>query len=65
MTALLYLKTRRAGGESLRDTAERLAGIDIPRSRWQLRMRGAHARATEEWTTVLPTPSPDEESRDG
>jgi hypothetical protein len=45
MTALLYLKTRSAGGESLRDAAERLAGVDIPRSRWQQRMRASHTRA--------------------
>jgi hypothetical protein len=44
MTALLYLKTRHAGGESLRDAAERLAGVDVPRSRWQMRMRESHAR---------------------
>jgi serine/threonine protein kinase len=37
MTALLYLKTRHAGGESLRDAAEQLAGADIRRSRWQTR----------------------------
>jgi serine/threonine protein kinase len=35
MTALLYLKTCHAGGESMRDAAERLAGVDVPRSRWQ------------------------------
>jgi serine/threonine protein kinase len=42
MTALLYLKTRHAGGETLRDAAERLAGVDVPRSRWQQRMRAGH-----------------------
>ena len=39
MTALLYLKTCHAGGESVRDAAERLAGVDVPRSRWQIRRR--------------------------
>jgi hypothetical protein len=50
MTALLYLKTRHAGGESLRDAAERLAGVDIPRSRWQQRMRAGHTRTRGEGT---------------
>ena len=39
MISLLYLKTRRAGGESLRDTSEQFAALDLPRSRWQTRMR--------------------------
>ena len=52
MTALLYLKTRHAGGESLRDAAERLAGVDVPRSRWQQRMRAAHTRTRDDGTTA-------------
>jgi hypothetical protein len=55
MTALLYLKTRHAGGESLRDAAERLAGVDVPRSRWQQRMRASHTRTRRDRTTVPPT----------
>jgi serine/threonine protein kinase len=55
MTALLYLKTRHAGGESLRDAAERLAGVDVPRSRWQTRMRGSRARTHRDPATTLPT----------
>jgi serine/threonine protein kinase len=39
MLAQLYLKTRQAGGEALTDAAARLDAIDIPRSRWQARMR--------------------------
>ena len=39
MISLLYLKTRRAGGESLRDQSEQFAALDLPRSRWQTRMR--------------------------
>jgi serine/threonine protein kinase len=39
MSALLYLKTRQAGGESLADAAVRFDALDAPRSRWQARMK--------------------------
>ncbi|HEY2905833.1 MAG TPA: hypothetical protein VGJ29_08010 [Vicinamibacterales bacterium] len=39
MLAQLYLKTRYAGGEALTDAAAQFDALDIPRSRWQLRMR--------------------------
>ena len=39
MVSLLYLKTRRAGGESLRDASEQFDALDIPRSKWQARMK--------------------------
>ena len=39
MTALLYLKTRQAGGESLQGAIEQFDALEIPRSRWQARMR--------------------------
>ncbi len=39
MASLLYLKTRKAGGESLRDTSDQFEALDIPRSQWQTRMR--------------------------
>jgi serine/threonine protein kinase len=39
MGALLYLKTRHAGGESLGDTVARLDALEITRSRWEARMR--------------------------
>lgn len=39
MIALLYLKTRHAGGESLKDATEQFDALEIPRSRWQARMR--------------------------
>jgi serine/threonine protein kinase len=39
MLSLLYLKTRRAGGESLKDTTDQFEALDIPRSKWQARMR--------------------------
>lgn len=44
MASLLYLKTRRAGGESLRDTSDQFEALDIPRSKWQARMKSR-------WTT--------------
>jgi serine/threonine protein kinase len=50
MTALLYLKTRHAGGETLRDAAERLAGVDVARSRWQQRMRASQTRTRSDRT---------------
>lgn len=37
--ALLYLKTRQAGGESLRDLFEQFEEIDRPRKKWQERVR--------------------------
>ncbi|HXG64197.1 MAG TPA: serine/threonine-protein kinase [Blastocatellia bacterium] len=46
MTSLLYLKTRQAGGESLKDAAERFEALEIPRSRWQARMRSRAASST-------------------
>jgi serine/threonine protein kinase len=39
MTALLYLKARQAGGESVKDAVEQFDALEIPRSRWQARMR--------------------------
>jgi serine/threonine protein kinase len=46
MTSLLYLKTRQAGGESLKDAAERFEALEIPRSKWQARMRNRAATST-------------------
>src|SRR5215471_9742006 len=48
MTALLYLKTRQAGGETLSEMLSEFEAEDIPRTRWQMRMRER---------TSLPTPS--------
>ena len=48
MTALLYLKTRHAGGESLKDAIEQFDALEIPRSRWQARMRNR---------SISPTPA--------
>jgi hypothetical protein len=39
MGSLLYLKTRKAGGESLRDASDQFEALDIPRSKWQAQMR--------------------------
>jgi serine/threonine protein kinase len=39
MMSLLYLKTRKAGGESLKDTSDQFEALDLPRSKWQIRMR--------------------------
>jgi serine/threonine protein kinase len=39
MASLLYLKTRKAGGESLRDASDQFEALDIPRSKWQARMK--------------------------
>lgn len=38
-TALLYLKTRQLGGESLKQDIDKFEREEVPRSRWQLRMR--------------------------
>ena len=48
MTALLYLKTRLAGGETLMEMLSEFEAEDIPTTRWQMRMRER---------TSLPTPS--------
>ena len=39
MIALLYLKTRKAGGESFSEQSERFEEMELPRSQWQVRMR--------------------------
>ena len=44
MASLLYLKTRKAGGESLRDASDQFEALDIPRSKWQAQMKSR-------WTT--------------
>lgn len=45
MASLLYLKTRRAGGESLRDASDQFEALDIPRSKWQARMKSRLTKA--------------------
>jgi hypothetical protein len=39
MASLLYIKTRQAGGESLKDASDQFEALDIPRSKWQARMK--------------------------
>jgi serine/threonine protein kinase len=39
MTALLYLKMRQIGGETLKETLDQFEADDAPRSKWQQRMR--------------------------
>jgi len=51
MTALLYLKTRLASGESLKDAVERFEALEIPRSRWQARMRRRSGSSTASRST--------------
>lgn len=39
MSAQLYMKTRQAGGEVLRDALDQFDALEIPRRGWQSRMR--------------------------
>jgi hypothetical protein len=39
LTALLYLKMRHAGGETLTDAVEQFDAGELPTTKWQLRMR--------------------------
>jgi serine/threonine protein kinase len=46
MVALLYMKLRQVSGEQLSDTLEKLETDEVPRSRWQQRMRlSLHTRS--------------------
>ncbi len=44
MISLLYLKTRKSGGESLREASDMLDAADLPRSKWQVKMRGTTSK---------------------
>jgi serine/threonine protein kinase len=57
MTALLYLKNRRAGGESLRDAVDQFDELEIHRSKWQQQMR------TRSLSRESSLPRPDLESK--
>jgi serine/threonine protein kinase len=51
MMALLYMKLRQLGGEQLKDTLEQLETDEMPRSRWQRRMRqrlSLHTHSTKD-----------------
>lgn len=39
MTALLYLKIRQLGGETLKEALSQFEEEDVPRTKWQMRMR--------------------------
>ena len=39
LTALLYLKTRQIGGETLKEALSQFEEEDVPRTKWQMRMR--------------------------
>ena len=39
MTAMLYLKTRQAGGENVKDAIEQFDAQELPRSKWEAHMR--------------------------
>jgi serine/threonine protein kinase len=48
MVAHLYMKLRQIGGEPLKDTLEQLEKEEMPRSKWQQRMRlSLHTRASK------------------
>jgi hypothetical protein len=44
MISLLYMKTRKAGGESLQDASDRFDESNLPRSKWQAKMRTRRVR---------------------
>jgi serine/threonine protein kinase len=48
MMALLYMKLRRTGGELLKDTLDQLESDEMPRRRWQQRMKvSLHTRGSK------------------
>jgi hypothetical protein len=48
MVALLYMKLRQVSGEQLRDTLEQVEMEEVPRSKWQQRMRvSLHTRSSK------------------
>jgi len=46
MISLLYMKTRKAGGESLKDASSSFEARDVARSKWQTKMRTRRGRDT-------------------
>ena len=49
MVALLYMKLRQVSGEQLRDTLEQIETDELPRSKWQRRMRlSLHTRLSKQ-----------------
>jgi hypothetical protein len=56
-SALLYLKLRQMGGETLRETLEQFDDPDAPRARWQQRMRERLTGYTPQSRSRLGQPS--------
>jgi hypothetical protein len=56
MTALLYLKTRQIGGETLREALSQFEEEDVPRTKWQIRMRERLSSSPSK-TSASQTPS--------
>jgi hypothetical protein len=49
MVALLYMKLRQVSGEQLRETLEQIETDEVPRSKWQRRMRlSLHTRGSKQ-----------------
>jgi hypothetical protein len=67
MASLLYLKTRKAGGESLRDASDQFEALDIPQSKWQARMKtrwtNAHPLDIDRSRRCFRCPTPKKESQ--
>src|SRR5262249_55182327 len=55
LNASLYLKARQAGGETLREALGRFEEEDVPKTRWQMRMRERLTLPTKvgRWGRVL------------
>ena len=51
ITALLYLKTRQAGGESMQDLLAQFAETERAQKRWQLRLKGKLAQSGRHTTS--------------
>ncbi|MDT7603913.1 MAG: eukaryotic-like serine/threonine-protein kinase [Acidobacteriota bacterium] len=56
-SALLYLKLRQLGGETMRETLEQFDAPDAPRARWQQRMRERLSGYTPQSRSRLGQPS--------
>jgi hypothetical protein len=54
IVALLYIKTRQAGGESLKDLLEKFEEADQPRKKWQERVRQRLIQSGRGATTSKP-----------
>ena len=59
-TALLYLKLRQMGGETMRETLAQFEEVEPARSRWQQRMRQSLSARTSQNRPRLPSGATDE-----